>query len=322
MSCAVPNLCSDLSARSFFSLHCFRLVARGRSYANSLLGGPRGGGNNLHFRSARFFSNPLPPKRQWQRRSLVPCRSAALELPLLPFSVNEVLVPSESKTLHLYEARYLALLEDSLSRKKKLFVHFVLDPISMPGSSDGLSFAARYGCLVLIENVERLEVGALVTIRGICRIKLANFIQAEPYLTGVVLPLKDKNPEDSSDISSRVAEVKESLHKLNSLEIKLKAPKEAPLQTLTANSLMWAEKKPSLDCDEAFILPPEERVSFAAYQPVSGSSESELLKLQKEKLQAMDVRDTIRRLDDSLRLVKENISVVAAKLAIQSLEMQ
>lgn len=41
----------------------------------------------------------------------------------------------------------------SLSRKNKLFVHFVLDPISIPGSSDGLSFAARYGCLVLIENV-------------------------------------------------------------------------------------------------------------------------------------------------------------------------
>lgn len=46
---------------------------------------------------------------------------------------------------------------------------------------------------------------------------------------------------------------------------------EAPLQTLTANSLMWAEKKPSVDCDEAYILPLEERVSFAAYQPVSGN---------------------------------------------------
>lgn len=36
---------------------------------------------------------------------------------------------------------------------KKLFVHFVLDPVIIPGSSDGASFAARYGCLVLIENV-------------------------------------------------------------------------------------------------------------------------------------------------------------------------
>lgn len=54
---------------------------------------------------------------------------------------------------------------------------------------------------------------------------------------------------------------------------------------------------------------------------LAGSTESELLKLQKEKLRAMEVRQTLERLDDSLRLVKENISVVAAKLAIQSLEM-
>ncbi|KAK4794562.1 hypothetical protein SAY86_012556 [Trapa natans] len=226
-----------------------------------------------------------------------------------------------SHSMSMSKPKRLFIPGDALSKKSKLFVHFVLDPISVPGSSDGLSFAARYGCLVLIENVERLDVGALVSIRGVCRVKIANFVQAEPYLTGVVLPLKDENPGDSSNISATVAKVKESLHNLNSLEIKLKAPKEAPLQTLTANSLMWAEKSPSLDCDEAYILPLEERLSFAAYQPISGSTESDLQKLQKEKLRAMEIRETLERLDGSLRLAKENISVVAAKLAIQSLEM-
>lgn len=47
-------------------------------------------------------------------------------------------------------------------------------------------------------------------------------MQAEPYLTGVVLPLKDENPEISSNITATIAKVKESLHNLNSLEIKLK----------------------------------------------------------------------------------------------------
>ncbi|KAH7834284.1 hypothetical protein Vadar_014541 [Vaccinium darrowii] len=37
--------------------------------------------------------------------------SEAVELPLLPFPMDQVLVPSESRTLHLYEARYLALLD-------------------------------------------------------------------------------------------------------------------------------------------------------------------------------------------------------------------
>lgn len=42
------------------------------------------------------------------------------------------------------------------------------------------------------------------------------------------------------------------------------------MQTYVLNSLQWAEKQPSLDCDEAFIPSLPERVSFAAFQPVSG----------------------------------------------------
>jgi hypothetical protein len=36
----------------------------------------------------------------------------------------------------------------------------------------------------------------------------------------------------------------------------------------------------------------------------------------------MVLKDTLQRLEHSLEIVKENISMVAAKLAIQSLEMQ
>lgn len=55
---------------------------------------------------------------------------------------------------------------------------------------------------------------------------------------------------------------------------------------------------------------------------MTGSTQSELLKLQQEKLKAMDFRETEQRLNNSLELVKENISMLAAKLAIQSIEMQ
>ncbi|XP_059630963.1 uncharacterized protein LOC132273877 isoform X3 [Cornus florida] len=48
-------------------------------------------------------------------------------------------------------------------------------------------------------------------------------------------------------------ELKEALYSLNSLEIKLKAPKEVLLQTQIADALMWAKKDPSLDCDVFFI---------------------------------------------------------------------
>lgn len=261
-----------------------------------------------------FFGNHVGRRR-------LSANVSSSELPLLPFDINQVLVPSESKTLHLYEARFLALLEESLFKKKKFFVHFVLDPIAISGSSVEASFAATCGCLVFIENIERLDVGALVSIRGIGRVKIVKFLQADPYLKGVVVPMQDRVHDYASEMSSKVMELKEALYSLNSLEIKLKATKESLLQTRIANSLTWAEKEPSEDCDEAFVPSLAERVSFAALQPVSGSSRSELVMLQREKVRAMDVNDTLQRLEDSLKLVKNNISMVAAKLAIQSLNV-
>ncbi|KAM7266348.1 hypothetical protein ACFE04_004245 [Oxalis oulophora] len=256
-----------------------------------------------------------------QRRRRFSSNAVSLQLPLLPFNVNEILIPSEIKTLHLYEARYLALLEESLAGKKH-FVHFVLDPISISDTATEASFAARYACLVAIENVERLDVGALVTIRGIGRVKLVHFLQADPYLRGEVTPMQDRVSDNTSTLGSKVMSVKEALSGLNSLEVKLKAPKEASLQTQILNSLIWAEKAPSGDCDGSFIPSLAERVSFAALQPITGSSESELFKLQREKVKAMEVHDTMQRLNSSLEIIKESISVLAAKLAIQSLEMK
>lgn len=95
----------------------------------------------------------------------------------------------------------------SMKRKKNMFVHFILDPISISETATEASFAARYGCLVIIENVsifsreiscfyvvvvdlekrflssemdtfqvERLEIGALVSIRGAGRVKISRFL--------------------------------------------------------------------------------------------------------------------------------------------------
>ncbi|GJP47024.1 hypothetical protein CLOM_g6256 [Closterium sp. NIES-68] len=52
-----------------------------------------------------------------------------MELPCLPFNPAEVFLPGSSKTLHLYEARYLALLEEVLSRSHGLLGHVVLEPM-------------------------------------------------------------------------------------------------------------------------------------------------------------------------------------------------
>ncbi|CAN0890104.1 hypothetical protein LINGRAHAP2_LOCUS16253 [Linum grandiflorum] len=218
----------------------------------------------LSFQLKHLFRRTIP---KWRCQSSL--SFSTLKLPLLPFNSNEVLVPSESKTLHLYEARYLALLEEALVQKK-MFVHFVLDPVSISDSGSEASFAARYGCLVNLESVERLDLGALVTVRGIGRVKLVGFLQSEPYLRGEVMPMQDMVDSSQNAINSKVTELKDALGKLNRLEIKLKAPKDELLQTQLANSLAWAGKEPALECDGAFIPSLAERVSFAALQPVSG----------------------------------------------------
>ncbi|XP_068648658.1 uncharacterized protein [Aristolochia californica] len=230
-----------------------------------------------------------------------------------------VLVIEGSRRIN-FIIRFLALLEESLVGQKKLFVHFVLDPILRRGTPAGASFAARYGCLVLVEKVETMEIGALVSIRGIGRVSIVKLIQMEPYLRGVVVPMQDKISECKTEVNAMTMELKETLFNLQMLQIKLKTSKDELLQTCLTNSLRWAEKEPLVDCDKAFIPTLPERISFAALQPVTGSTNSELLALRREKLRAMDVENTLDRLSSSLKLMKQSTAMLAAKLAIQSLE--
>ncbi|KAG6530762.1 uncharacterized protein LOC122045667 [Zingiber officinale] len=245
--------------------------------------------------------------------------SWSLDLPLLPFQINEVMIPSENKTLHLYEARYLGLLEESLS-KTKMFVHFVLDPVLSGISEFGTPYAAKYGCLVVIESVNRLEIGALVSIRGISRVGIVKLTQMEPYLKGLVLPILDNIADQESELEKKLLELTELIISLHNLQIRLKASKQELLQTRTKNSIAWAQKDVFKDCDQSFIPKLAERISFAALQPVSGMTDSELFALQQEKLRAMDSTDTLERVNYCIQFTRNSINMVAAKLAIQSLE--
>ncbi|GLJ18476.1 hypothetical protein SUGI_0327630 [Cryptomeria japonica] len=245
----------------------------------------------------------------------------SIELPCLPFTIAEVFVPSASTTLHLYEARFLALLEEAMNERNNFFVHFVLDPVSEFGSSLVTSFAARYGCLSLIENVKPLEIGALVTIRGIGRVNIMSLTKTEPYLRGVVLPMQDEIPSDSNSVDASVEDLKLALTDLHCLQIKLKTLKDEQLQTPLWNSLRWAEKEDFLDYNKTFVPRLAERISFAALQPVVGATVSEIQGLLQARLEAMESRSTVKRLESVMKLVNESKALIAAKLAIQSLKL-
>lgn len=125
--------------------------------------------------------------------------SCAIELPCLPFTSTE-----------------------AMEKHDNFFVHFVLDPVADFGSSAMASFAASYGCLTLIENVKRIEIGALVTIRGIGRVNIVTLTQTEPYLRGIVEPKQDEMPKDSGSVIAAVEELKLALADLHRLQLKLK----------------------------------------------------------------------------------------------------
>ena len=65
--------------------------------------------------------------------------------------------------------------------------------------------------------------------------KILKFLQPNPYLKGEVKPKQDMVLDNTTNITSKVLQVKEAFHNSNKLKIKLKAPKEASSQTFHLN---------------------------------------------------------------------------------------
>lgn len=147
---------------------------------------------------------------------------------------------------------------------------------------------------------------------------IKNLLQMEPYLRGDISPMMDKF-SGGTELGMRISKLREGMCNLHSLQMKLKVPEDEPLQTNIKSSLLWSEKEIFEDYDNEFIPGLPERLSFAAYQSVSGMSDAELLTLQKYKIKAMDLTDTLERINSGIEYVEHNIGMIAARLAIQNI---
>ncbi|CAI6009412.1 unnamed protein product [Closterium sp. NIES-65] len=170
-----------------------------------------------------------------------------MELPCLPFNPAEVFLPGSSKTLHLYEARYLALLEEVLTRSSGLLGHVVLEPMRTE-DGQGMTFVASYGCLSYVESVRKLQVGALVAVRGVGRIRLQQLTQVEPFLRGQVAVVSDDRPQEGAgaggtgeEVKGAVEELRAVLRDVQELQIKIKTTSDVPLQTPLERALRWVD---------------------------------------------------------------------------------
>lgn len=113
---------------------------------------------------------------------------SSAEIPMLPFAPGEVLIPGESKRLHLYEARFLTMFENSVVHFNKRFAHVLF-------AADRAALAA-YGTLAFVRYWRRLDVGVLIEVEGTIRLRVSALKRASPHWWGECAFIDDDPVED------------------------------------------------------------------------------------------------------------------------------
>lgn len=152
------------------------------------------------------------PRGTLSMRRLVALAAAAAalrpaRLPLMPFGADEVLVPGQSRYLHLYEARFLALFEYCKSDA---------DNDCVLGFFAGDDALLRCATRARVDAWERLDVGIGVTVRGVARCAIANVEQAQdrPFLVAELGALEDAADGDDAAAAAAVEELADEVDAL------------------------------------------------------------------------------------------------------------
>ncbi|CAM9892332.1 unnamed protein product, partial [Hapterophycus canaliculatus] len=130
------------------------------------------------------------------------------EIGFLPFPVDDVMCPGETKALHLYEARFLSLFENAIKHHggcvgAAIFV------------DDGV--LVRVGQLCDIVAWEREEVGVSVALRCIGRCEINDVTNVDPYICATVREVRDvvgvDDPDEEGERNAVVSSDVFSLHR-------------------------------------------------------------------------------------------------------------
>ena len=115
----------------------------------------------------------------------------SLDLPLFP--LNTVLFPGMALPLHIFEGRYLQMIDDCLNKTRQFGV--VLARPEREALPEGYSI----GTSALITHVERLKDGHLdIFTAGLERFRVLDWIRTEPYAVGRIepFPLEDTQAKE------------------------------------------------------------------------------------------------------------------------------
>ena len=191
-------------------------------------------------------------------------------LPLMPFGADEVLIPGQSRYLHLYEARFLSLFEYCTREcEDDVVLGF------FAGDAALLKCATR----ARVDSWERLEVGVGVTVRGVARCSIRDIEQHgdQPFMVAdvgvledadaVTMPARDANEESAVDIVKALADEVDTLSgkhdiatgRANEMVVDPRAMSEPDADvgrttSLTKRASDLAQSARPGDCDETELL--------------------------------------------------------------------
>eukprot|EP00238_Polyblepharides_amylifera_P014900 CAMPEP_0196579152 /NCGR_PEP_ID=MMETSP1081-20130531/17813_1 /TAXON_ID=36882 /ORGANISM="Pyramimonas amylifera, Strain CCMP720" /LENGTH=375 /DNA_ID=CAMNT_0041898625 /DNA_START=343 /DNA_END=1470 /DNA_ORIENTATION=+ len=150
--------------------------------------------------------------------------ATAHELPCLLFQPYEIFLPGSRKVLHLYEARFLALLDECMQETGGLFAHLIYHP-----NDQGDLRLDRTATLCRIELIEREQVGARVELVAEARLQLQDILRLEPYIKGTFreVPtmadptLYQPSEEETASVMELVGKIRSTLNGVIMLSNKL-----------------------------------------------------------------------------------------------------
>jgi len=282
-------------------------------------------------------------------------------LPALPFPPEQLAVPGSVRLLHLFEARYLALLEacqrqpSSPERPRPLLVH-----LSVAEAEDPLGVAGwevqKEACLLCeLLDFRQVDLGVLATVRAVDQV-FVDTVEGgeEPYLQARATPVRREVGggqaawSAAQPVAEQAARMRAVLGDTLDLSRKLVdtgVPAPAEAGSLSPEELpdeirdemlrggnLAGEALRQLPLEQALAWAEEAggadggvegaaRLGWAALQPSPGASGEETEELVLRRMFGLEAETLSERLDLCQEYAEECRSRLAAKVALMSLKL-
>ena len=291
--------------------------------------------NNVEGNSMEFT---LYSRRQQDQRNSPDSRSP---IALLPFGVREMFLPGMTKTLHLYEARWLRMFEEVLATPSRKFAHVIVAPERQA--------MAAHAVLVEIVEWQKLDLGVEVKIAGTGRVKVGRLVGGKPFMRGLYEPLTDDYERSQSlnheELCRLEARIWSSIKSIIDLAVKadtdpIVARDTSERKAPPANDLNSAEEdtpKSASDIDiqgddRKAIYEDEIKMAYKRAGNITGEDTSVIKRLEalsfaafmvtnvslNTKQKALECKDTVKRAELVSKYLENTRKQLAAKVALKN----